>query len=107
MIKPIQITTGDTVPWKFTVKDETGAAVDLTSATVVFYMRKRGSTTNKINGSSVTVTSASGGVLTYSPTTNDVNTAGTYDAEIWITDSNGKVQKPFEFIPIRIRESLA
>ncbi len=104
-IKPLQITTGDTRPWKFTLKDETGTAVDLTSAIVNVYGRKRGVTTNWIAGTAV-LTSTTGGVITYNATTTDVMLPGTFDLELKITDSGGKVQRNFELIPLEVREAF-
>ena len=104
-IKPLQITTGDTRPWKFTLKDETGTAVDLTSAIVNVYGRKRGVTTNWIAGTAV-LTSTTWGVITYNATTTDVMLPGTFDLELKITDSGGKVQRNFELIPLEVREAF-
>ncbi len=101
----LQVKTGDTRPWKFTIKDETGAPIDLTSAIVNVYGRKRGTTSNLISGTA-TITSATGGIATYSVTTTEVATAGTFDLEIKLTDSGGKVQRNFEYVPVEIRESL-
>lgn len=104
--QPMQIVTGDTRPWKFTLKDETGSAVDVTSATITLSMRLSGSSTNKIDGGSVTLTDASNGIITYSPTSGDVDTAGSYYIELKITDSGSKIQHNFELIRMEIREAL-
>lgn len=104
-IQALQIASGDTRPWKFTLKDETGAAIDLTSAIVNIYGRKRGVTTNWIAGTA-TITSASGGITTYNATTTDVMLPGTFDLELKITDSAGKVQRNFELIPLEVREAF-
>lgn len=104
-IKPLQITTGDTRPWKFTLKDETGAAIDLTSAIVNIYGRKRGVTTNWISGTA-TLTSTTAGIITYNATTTDVMLPGTFDLELKITDSGSKVQRNFELIPLEVREAF-
>lgn len=105
-IRPIQLTTGDTRPWKFTLKDETGAAVDVTSGTVTLSMRLRGATTNKIDNSGLTLTDATNGIVTYDPTSANVDTQGTYDLEIKIVDSASDVQHNFELIKVEIREAL-
>lgn len=104
-MQPLQLVTGDTRPWKFTLKDETGAAIDLTSAIVNVYGRKRGVTTNWISGTAV-LTSTTGGIATYNATTTDVMLPGTFDLELKITDSGGKVQRNFELIPVEIREAF-
>lgn len=104
-VQSLQITTGDTRPWKFTLKDEGGAPIDLTSAIVNVYGRKRGVTTNWISGTAV-LTSTTGGVATYSATTTEVMLPGTFDLELKLTDSAGKVQRNFELIPLEVREAL-
>lgn len=104
-IQSLQIVQSDTRPWKFTLKDETGSPIDLTSAIVNVYGRKRGASTNQISGTA-TITSATGGVVTYNVTTTEVFYPGTYDVELKITDSSSKIQRNFEFIPVEIRESL-
>lgn len=104
-VQPLYITTGDTRPWKFTLKDETGNPVDLTSAIVNVYGRKRGVTTNWISGTAV-LTSTTGGVATYNATTTDVMLPGTFDLELKLTDSAGKVQRNPQLIPLEIREAL-
>lgn len=104
-VQSIQLAVGDTRPWKFTLKDETGTPVDLTSAIVNVYGRKRGVASNQISGTA-TITSATGGVATYNITTTEVSVAGTFDVEIKLTDSGGKVQRNFSYIPVEIRSAL-
>lgn len=106
MIRELQLVQNDTRPWQFTLKDETGAAVDLTSTTVIFSMRLRGATTNKIDGVGGTITSAAAGVVKYLPTGSNVDTPGTYDLELKLTDSTSKIQHNYDLIPVSIREAL-
>lgn len=105
-VQPLQIVSGDTRPWRFTLKDETGTAVDLTGGIVNLYGRKRGATTNWITGTAV-LTSTTGGVVTYEPTGTDVQVPGTFDLELRILDSAGKIQRNYELIPLEIREALS
>lgn len=102
----IAITEGDTLTWNFTLKDENGSAVDLTGATVTLSMRLRGSTTNKIDGGSVTVVSASGGTCKYDPIAGDVDTPGQYDLELKIVDTNSDIQHNYQLVPVTIRAAI-
>lgn len=106
MIRPLQIATGDTLPWNFEFRDDTGAPVDLTSCTLKLTARKRNATTNKIEDAAMTIVSASGGTAKYEPTTDDTDTPGTYDLEVKITDTNSDIQRNFALIPLEIREKL-
>lgn len=106
MLKPLQITTGATQPWQFTLRDETGTAVNLTGGAVKLTMRKRGVATNKVENQACTLTSATTGVVTYAPQAADVDTPGTFDIEIAYTDASGKVQRNYQLIPLEIREKL-
>lgn len=105
-IRPIQIVTGDTRVWRFTLRDDTGAALNLTGATVTLSMRVRGATSNKIAGASMTITGATTGTVEYAPVAADVNTVGSFDIEIKVSDSASKVQHNFELIPIEMRLAL-
>ncbi len=75
---------------EFTVKDADGNAVDLTNATVKFKMRKYGATTLKVNGT-CTITDATNGKCKYTVQDGDLDTVGTYQAELEITYSDGKI----------------
>lgn len=103
---PIQLTTGDTQPWEFHLKDENGDPVNLTGATVTISMRARGATTNKIDGGSVTLTAATQGTITYNPSSGDTDTPGTFDLEIKVVDSSSDVNHNFELLLVEIREAL-
>lgn len=90
--KTIYLKQGDTTAWPALTIEEAGAAKDLTTATsVVVYMRELTATTNKIDGSSVTITDAANGIVTFTPTAADMDTAGVYKAEFLITWSDAKV----------------
>lgn len=66
------------------------AAVNLTTAgTALFNMRLVGGAT-KISLGGAAITDAAGGEVTYSWGTADVDTAGTYEAEVEITWNDGK-----------------
>lgn len=105
-IKAIAIKTNDTKKWEFAVRNEGGGVVDLTSATVKLFMKLRGSSVNTIDNGTVTVTDATNGVCAFFPAGTETGTEGTYDVELKITDSNSKIQRNFEFVPVEIRKSL-
>jgi len=65
-------------------------------------MWQPGITTCKINGS-CTITDAAQGKCKYTVQTNDLNTAGNYDAELEITYASGKIMTATG-IQIRIKE---
>ena len=67
------------------------AVVDLTTATsAVFNMRNASGGSIAINRAAAVITSAASGMITYSWGTADLDTAGTYEAEIEITWNDGK-----------------
>lgn len=75
----------------FTVLDSDGAAVDLTTvSSVTFKMKKLNATTNKVSGACVVV-SATDGTCTYTVGSADMDTIGTYQAELVLTYSASKV----------------
>lgn len=68
--------------------------VDLTGATVTFYMRleKNTGTTPEVSAGACTITSAALGKVEYRWGANDLNKPGFYTAEFRITFSDTKVQ---------------
>jgi len=74
-----------------TVKDETGAVVNLTGATAIkFSMRKsRDPTSIKINQASGAGIDLPNGKIGYTWTGTDTDTPGTYEAEFRVTPASG------------------
>lgn len=107
-VNPLDIKVGNTRPWQFTLKDDTGGAVSLagTAVTVKVYMRARGANTNTIDGRAGTVTNTDNGVWIFSPASTEVATAGTYDLEVELTDGVGQVQRNFSNVMVVIRNKL-
>jgi hypothetical protein len=69
------------------------AAVDLTTAcSALFNMRAEGGGATKINRGSAAITTAASGIVTYSWGTADVDTVGTYEAEMEILWNDGKAE---------------
>lgn len=94
-------------PIKATLKDSTGAAIDLTGCTVRFYAKQQGGV-KTINGV-CTITSAAGGKVEYAWTSGDVDTAGVFQAEFEITRADSKKQTvpSDEYVDLRIVADLA
>lgn len=83
----------DTAPsLRATLKDGNNQAIDLSAATISFYMRKIGASTTKVNSSAVVVGSASDGIVQYNWATSDTDTEGSYQAEFEVTYSDGSVE---------------
>lgn len=90
-----------------TLENADGTAIDITGASVLFRMRKRGETTNKISAAASVVT-ADAGEVEYAWTDGDTDTAGSYEAEWVITFPGGQQIVPNgRMLVIEILESLA
>ncbi len=107
-VTPIGLKVGNTRPWQFTLRDETGGNVDLTgtATNVKVYMRLRGTTTNAIDGRTGTITGTTQGVMLFTPASTEVSVAGTYDLEVKVTDSTAAVQRNFSNVMVVIRDTL-
>lgn len=99
---------GDTVPITFAIKDEDGAAVSLVGYSGKFFMRRQGAAANKVNGTAITVTSAASGYCEYRWIAGDVDTAGSYDCEVELTDASSKLAttEPIQPFTLVIRKGL-
>lgn len=84
---------GDRTSWQWTLYSA-GTAVDLSTGVsdVVLYVRADGASVNKIDGSSADSYDAAG-LVTYTPTEDDVNTAGEYDMMTVVQYSDGTHSK--------------
>lgn len=103
----IKIVKDDTLPvLEFSVI-QNGVPVDLTGASVKFYMKNNDTGAVKVNGKSCTVIDpATSGVCRYSWEAADTDTAGEYVGEVEVTFATGKIQTGYKLIPIIIREDI-
>lgn len=90
MATDFTIKTGDTAPALVgTLKDATGAVVNISTASAVrFIMKLKGSDTALIDRAA-TVTNASGGVVKYQWQTGDTDVIGTYNGEFEVAWGDG------------------
>lgn len=92
VIPDFYIKQGDLLPYiEVILKNADGTIVNLTGATVMFRMAKRGSTP-KVNAAATIVGSASDGRVQYQWTSADTDTIGEFRAEWVVTFGNGKTQ---------------
>lgn len=97
-INPIQVlrrVVGNREPIAATMLDINGDVINLAGRSVSFRMVLISDGSVKVNSSSATVTSASEGKVAYSPSANDVNTAGTY-AMYFVDDATPSRRWPYE-----------
>ena len=92
-----ELTQGDTAPVTFKgFKDGDGADIlTATVATVQFSLKNQSGGATPVNLAACAISSASNAPLVaqWSPGATDLNTAGTYDAELVITYATGKVKR--------------
>lgn len=128
----LECTQGDTKPIAITILED-GQPVNLTGYTCTFYLADKdawigedyqfhswpsytaplartGSVYNKVDGASMTLTNASGGVASWTPTADDTDTSGEYHWQVKYVSGSGVV-KHFPVDPttqrLRIHPSLA
>jgi hypothetical protein len=108
MSETFHLKRGDTSPAiRFVLSP---ASVELTSAAVVFNMRRLADGTLKVNRASATIVTATGApTVQYSWQTADTNTAGLYRAEFEVTYLDGKIETfpNADFIIVNIADDIA
>ncbi len=109
--EPLHLKVGDTGPaLTFRLKvSETGGAYSLVgwSSIVVDWLRG-GQTTKTVDGGACTITSAAGGIVTYTLGASDTATAGDYLLVLRGTDPDGKARSlPLRgYIPLTVHPAL-
>ena len=102
----IKIVQNDTKPYLEFEITQDGSPVDLTGATVKFYMKDSTTGSVKINGAACTIIDAVKGKCRYSWTGSDTNTVATYLGEVEVTFADGKIQTGFKQLSIIIRDDI-
>jgi hypothetical protein len=107
----VVVKQGDLFPdVETTVRDENGAVVDLTAATVTFSMRRaREPGSVKINGAAGVLVDGPNGKIAYRWAGSNTDTPGTYEGEFRVTPTGGA--DPFHvptdgYIEIVIEEKI-
>lgn len=73
--------------------DLTNGAVDLTGATVTFYMKNKRTRTVKVSAGACTVTDAVSGAVEFRWGASDLDEPGLYEAEFRVAHADGKPQR--------------
>jgi hypothetical protein len=106
-IMTLKIVQNDTLPViNATIVDQDGNAVDLTSATVKFYMVNSETGVAKIDGHLCSIISAVDGTVRFSWESTDTDVVGNYLGEFEVTFPSGKIQTGFKQISIVIRNDI-
>ena len=102
----IKIVQNDTrPPLEFTITQD-GNSVDLTGATVKFYMKNADTGAVKISGVACTLTDATKGKCRYSWQAADTNTVGTYLGEVEVTFPDSSIQTGYKQMTIVVRDDI-
>lgn len=113
----MQIKSGDTRPWVFSLNQADGSDLSLSGATVVFSMKKKEEDTTSYfdrdtsadNSDLIEISGAATDEVTVRPTSsdwNEVSDFGIFVGEFSVTSSAGLIQKT-EDIEIDIQENIA
>lgn len=91
-----------------TLQDASGAAVNLTGASVRFHMRSV-SGGNPVVDASATVVTAASGIVRYNWAAEDTDSVGTYQAEFEVTYADGSIETfPNDgYIAVQIVDDIA
>lgn len=86
-----------------------GVPVDLTGSSVAISLRNRATQTLKVTAAGCTITSPTGGQVSYQPLSTDVDTPGSYDVEFRQTRGDGStIHYPSDgYEPLVIEANLA
>jgi hypothetical protein len=110
MVTKIKLVQGDTKPALVcSITDEiTGAAINITGATVLLKFRAAGATTLTATVTGSVTNGATGEVAFYpaSAPTMLLGEAGDYEGEIQITFSDGSIQTVYDLLKFKLREDF-
>lgn len=103
-IKWVQNDTAPSI--SISVKNSDGTAYNLTGCTVRLRIRDTDTDTetNSNSNNTCTITSATGGTVTYAPNSTDLPDVKNYAADLEITTASSKVTTPFEQVIFAVRE---
>lgn len=103
------IKQNDTSPaLRAVLKDADGVPVNVTGASVLFYMRTAGATETIVEGTAEVVDGTTG-VVQYNWATGDTATAGNCEAEFEVTYATGKIETfpNSKYIKVKITPELS
>lgn len=102
----IKLVQNDTLPVLNATIMKDGCLVDLSAATVKFYMINADTDAVKIDGKNCDIIDAKKGKVRYSWEAEDTDTVGTYLGEFEVTFTTGKIQTGFKQLTIIIRDDI-
>jgi len=100
----LKTVAGNTAPPLQITCERSGSAINLTSCTVKLVIAKGATITQA--GRNATITSASTGVITYTPLTTDFPTAGSYKVDVVITYSDLSVEVLYNQLKVKARAKI-
>lgn len=78
------------MPLEWALKDDDGNPIDVSSADITLELYAIHGGVRKIDGGTITKDVAASGEVSYTPTASEIDVAGTYQAQIKLTDSSGE-----------------
>lgn len=105
MATTLKLVATNTAPPIAITCERDSVAIDLTGCTVTLIIAK-GATITQAAGS-CTITTASSGLISYSPLTTDFPTAGTYKGDVKVVYSNGTIEILYEQLKVKARAKIS
>lgn len=104
MTQIFRTVSGNTSPTLSITLKRDDTVIDVTSATVILILTKErtGSVVNSAN-QSCTLSDPTNGVVTWTPSSADLPSAGRYIGEIKITFAGGKIERIYEALLVVVR----
>lgn len=104
MATTLKIAAGNTAPTWLINCERAGTAIDLTGCTVTLIIAKGNVVTNA--SAAATITSASGGIISYAPISTDCPTSGTYKVDVKVTYSDLTHEVLYEQLKVKARKTI-